>query len=114
MKSTISRRGLFTLVARAVAPVLQPRAAVQPEEAEELLAVVQGRHCLALSSFCSVCVERCPIPGALHVFKGLPMVVPDACNGCGICHQVCPAPTNAILMRPRPPYLKKRQTQVAA
>ncbi len=67
----------------------------------EAVAVIQGRRCIALTSFCAVCVERCPVPGAMQVINGMPSVVPDVCTGCGICQQVCPAPTNAVLMLPR-------------
>lgn len=64
-----------------------------------LVAVIAGRHCLAYQgSFCSTCRERCPIPGAIVVERGLPRVNPALCDGCGICHDLCPAPVNAILM----------------
>jgi ferredoxin len=64
-------------------------------------AIIQGRHCLAYQrSFCSTCSERCPVEGAIKVELGTPQVVPDVCTGCGICYDVCPAPTNAILMMP--------------
>jgi Pyruvate/2-oxoacid:ferredoxin oxidoreductase delta subunit len=39
----------------------------------------------------------------MKVEKGIPMVVPEICTGCGICHDVCPAPTNAVLVLPRRP-----------
>lgn len=64
-------------------------------------AIIQGRFCIALTSFCSVCSERCPVPGAIRKERGLPMVVPDVCTGCGVCHEVCPAPRNAVLLLPR-------------
>ncbi len=51
---------------------------------------------------CSVCVEQCPIPGALIREPGRPVVDPDSCTGCGICHHVCPAPSKAIMLLPRP------------
>ena len=64
-------------------------------------AIIQGRHCLAYQrSFCSICSERCPVEGAIKVEMGVPQIVADACTGCGICFDVCPAPTNAILMMP--------------
>ena len=64
-------------------------------------AIIQGRHCLAYQrSFCSTCSERCPVEGAIQVELGVPQIVADACTGCGICADVCPAPTNAILMMP--------------
>lgn len=71
-----------------------------------MVAVIQGRFCLAYRSFCSVCVERCPVPGAITVERGIPSVNAAACTGCGICAQVCPAPRNAILQTPRRPTQK--------
>jgi Pyruvate/2-oxoacid:ferredoxin oxidoreductase delta subunit len=65
-------------------------------------AVVQGRFCLAYrNSFCSVCSERCPVPGAIVTERGFPRVNPALCTGCAICHDLCPAPRNAILMIPK-------------
>lgn len=114
MKSRLNRRGLFTLLARPFQQGSAERtAAVSPKGIEpqlrengatpQTVAIIQGRHCLALTSFCSVCLERCPVPGALRLVNGMPMVVPDACTGCAVCHQVCPAPTNAVLLLPRRP-----------
>jgi ferredoxin len=54
--------------------------------------------CLATRSFCSVCVERCPRPGAIVVEQGRPRVVPAACDGCGHCIAVCPAPVLAFVL----------------
>ena len=66
------------------------------------VAIVQGRHCLAYQrSFCSTCLERCPVPHAIIRRDGLPMVNATACTGCGLCQEACPAPTNAILLLPR-------------
>lgn len=63
------------------------------------VAVIQGRHCLAYRSlFCSTCVERCPVDGAIGVNDGVPQVNASACTGCGDCHAVCPAPQNAVMM----------------
>ena len=65
--------------------------------------MIGGRLCLAYHEIaCSVCVERCPVPGALVSDSGLPRVVPGLCTGCGACQPVCPAPENAIRMVPRP------------
>jgi Pyruvate/2-oxoacid:ferredoxin oxidoreductase delta subunit len=41
------------------------------------------------------------VPGAMSRDRGLPLVNADVCTGCGICHDVCPAPRNAVLMLPR-------------
>ena len=54
--------------------------------------------CLATRSFCSVCVERCPLPGAIVVSGGRPRIVPEACDGCGRCVAACPAPVLALAL----------------
>ena len=60
-------------------------------------------NCMAhQGSFCTVCSEHCPEPGAIAITDGRPAIVLDACTGCGVCHHVCPAPTNAIAMMPIP------------
>jgi Pyruvate/2-oxoacid:ferredoxin oxidoreductase delta subunit len=67
------------------------------------VAIIQGRFCLAYhDEFCSVCYERCPVPGAIELDDALPRIAWEKCTGCGICHDVCPAPENAILVAPRP------------
>lgn len=115
MSAGLSRRGLFSLFGRSlrgpveatktvVATVLRtPGSPAPATESQSLVAVIQGRFCLAYTSFCAVCVERCPVPGAMRVERGIPMVVTDHCTGCGVCHDVCPAPTNAVLVIPRRP-----------
>lgn len=113
MSSSLSRRGLFSILGRPLRTAVDAGKAVAggvagkdgssapAAEAPAKVAVIQGRFCLAYTSFCSVCVERCPVPNAMKVEKGIPMVVADTCTGCGICHDVCPAPTNAVLVLPR-------------
>ncbi|MGZ8900169.1 MAG: 4Fe-4S binding protein [Limisphaerales bacterium] len=104
MSHGISRRGLFSLFARPLGVTskkTEPPAAPATPDQPPKVAVIQGRFCLAYTSICTVCSERCPVPGALKVEKGLPMVVAEDCTGCGICHDVCPAPTNAVLVLPR-------------
>ncbi len=59
--------------------------------------------CLATRSFCSVCFERCPRPGALLIERGRPRVVAEACDGCGRCIAVCPAPVLAFALVARGP-----------
>ncbi|WP_442483234.1 4Fe-4S dicluster domain-containing protein [Aeoliella sp. SH292] len=94
--NTISRR-------QWLAGVWNPPPTMSPEPVSQLagqrVAVIQGRHCLAYRSlFCSTCVERCPVEGAIDVHEGIPQVVASVCTGCGVCHDVCPAPQNAVLM----------------
>lgn len=94
-------------LARFAAPFRRPAPAAREVSdappAPRLVAVIQGRFCLAYRSVCSVCVERCPVAGAITVERGIPTVNAAACDGCGICAQVCPAPRNAILQVPRRP-----------
>jgi Pyruvate/2-oxoacid:ferredoxin oxidoreductase delta subunit len=113
MASGFSRRGLFSFLARPLkatgdaakdmASTLAGSGNSNPEAApQRFVAIIQGRHCTAPDNYCSLCVERCPEPGAMTAHDIIPMVVAEVCTGCGICHQVCPAPDNAVLMLPRP------------
>lgn len=81
------------------------------------LALILDRFCLAWQgSFCSTCVERCPIPGAIATEKGKPRVVPDLCTGCKVCHDVCPAPKNAVFLvsrKPRPGMIGRTVAETA-
>lgn len=64
-------------------------------------AVIGAHDCLAFqSSTCSVCVERCPVPGALRLEHGRPVVDTSLCTGCGVCEHVCPSPQNAVIILP--------------
>jgi ferredoxin len=74
-----------------------PLAALPPGMVPEL----RPHACIASSSFCSVCVERCPAPGALVMEPRGPRVVEEACTGCGKCIQLCPAPVNGFSIVPR-------------
>jgi len=104
MSAALSRRDFFAAFRRPferkAAPVAPPMTKAEPVAK---VAVIQGRFCIALTSFCAACVERCPVSGAMTRERGMPMVVADVCTGCGICHDVCPAPRNAVLMLPRRP-----------
>ena len=50
---------------------------------------------------CTVCRERCPVPGAIRWVNHAPRIDPRACTGCDVCHDVCPAPVNAVGFLPR-------------
>jgi len=69
--------------------------------APSLVPQVLPHRCLATTSFCSVCVERCPIEGAIVVTHGRPRVEPSRCDGCGRCVAACPAPILAFELRAR-------------
>ncbi len=55
--------------------------------------------------FCSVCVEHCPVPGAMLQQAGKLSVDADLCAGCGVCLHVCPSPQPPLQLEfvPRPP-----------
>lgn len=80
---------------------LGPRGLVMGE------ARIHADDCLAhAGSFCTVCSEQCPVPGAIEVREGRPRIIAEVCTGCGVCHHVCPAPINAVMLLPastRPP-----------
>ena len=102
--SQLSRRDLFRrMLGRPVeAPVVPQVPVTKPEVAS--LALILDRFCLAWQgSFCSVCSERCPVEGAIVLEQGKPRVNPDLCTGCHICHDVCPAPKNAVFLVARKP-----------
>lgn len=103
----ISRRGLFEALARPFAHHLKDQGQVAPDEStgddRPQVAIIQGRFCLAYQGgICFTCSEQCPEPGAITTQQGLPMVHADLCTGCGICHDLCPAPRNAILVQAKP------------
>jgi len=53
--------------------------------------------CLAYrGQACDACVRACPVEGAIEIRRGLPVVHEDACTGCGMCQQACPAPRKAV------------------
>lgn len=106
MSDTLSRRGFFAALRRPFERKPVPAAPPAAETAQAAApgprtAVIQARFCLALTSFCSACLERCPVPGAMRSERGLPWVIADTCTGCGVCQEVCPAPRNAVLLLPR-------------
>lgn len=71
--------------------------------AEPKTAIIQGRFCIAYQGgMCFTCSEQCPEQDAITLDKGIPTVHADVCTGCGICHDLCPAPRNAILMTAPP------------
>jgi len=60
---------------------------------------------------CTLCADMCPIPNPL---SGIAMIpdenggnrpeVYDGCIGCGVCQEVCPTDTPAIVVKPRVSY----------
>jgi ferredoxin len=89
----ISRRDLFTS--------LFDKARTLTGSEAPTLAKLERRSCLAWQrSFCTVCIEHCPIRGAITLDKGRPVIHAEACDGCGLCQKVCPSPINAITLVP--------------
>lgn len=83
-------------------PLLSRVAAPDGTSLAGLSIYIHALDCLASTSLsCTTCLERCPVPGALVATDGAPRVDPAACTRCGICHDVCPAPTNAVRATPR-------------
>ncbi len=66
-------------------------------------AEIQTWTCLAhQGGTCSICAEHCPVPDAIRMENGRPVIDPQACTGCGVCQSVCPAPENAVRIMPLP------------
>lgn len=104
---SLSRRRLFgTFLKPLKESGARARSAAgrSPFTRTDRVAVIQARHCLAYQdSHCTLCYERCPVPQALELNDGMPHIHLEICTGCGICHDVCPAPVNAVLMAERRP-----------
>jgi Fe-S-cluster-containing hydrogenase component 2 len=96
---TLRRRELLFAWRR---PAAEPKR-VQTATAPRLVAQVQPYSCLgARGQVCTVCAERCPVPGAVRV-EGLRVsIAADLCTGCGECRDACPAPGGAIVLWPAP------------
>ena len=63
-------------------------------------AEVQAGRCITFQGqTCRVCVEACPVPGALAEHDGHPVVDQSRCIGCGVCEHVCPTPAASITVR---------------
>lgn len=104
MSTTVSRRDLLLGPMRRMracrdAARDDAEAAPPPQTDAPQVAVIMGRYCLAYRHVtCSSCYERCPEEGAIIRERGIPRVIADRCTGCRVCRDVCPAPTNAVLM----------------
>ncbi|MGE5235950.1 MAG: 4Fe-4S dicluster domain-containing protein [Acidobacteriota bacterium] len=50
---------------------------------------------------CDLCVRFCPFPGeAIRLIGTKPVVIPEACTGCGMCEAACPERPRAIRVVP--------------
>ena len=122
--SNMSRRDLFRSLFRRnketadePSPPATPAPLRVPADDAPQIALILDRFCLAWQgSFCSVCVERCPEPGAIVTTMGKPRVNPDLCTGCRMCHDVCPAQKNAVFLvarKPRPGMIGRTVAETA-
>lgn len=60
---------------------------------------------------CTICADMCPIPNPLSAIAMVPdkdggkkPEVYDGCIGCGVCEELCPAQSAAIVIKPRVSY----------
>lgn len=72
-----------------------PSGALTPVTKETLdigAAVISPPDCVAWDwTGCTICVDECPLK-AIYLDEGKrPVVIPEKCNGCGICELKCPS-----------------------
>ncbi|MEW6335793.1 MAG: 4Fe-4S dicluster domain-containing protein [Acidobacteriota bacterium] len=66
------------------------------------VAQVNPNRCRAFhDEECDLCVRFCPYPdAAIRLMRAKPVVIPDACTGCGMCEAACPERPRAIVVVP--------------
>ncbi len=73
----------------------------RPTEVQMGKATIDTARCLPhRGDKCSVCLDRCPIQGALRLDAHGKPTVTDFCTGCGICEYYCPTEPTSIRVRP--------------
>jgi ferredoxin-type protein NapG len=99
-----------------------PTGALQPVTKETLdigLAVIIEKDCVAWDwTGCTVCVDNCPTKAiCLDEYKR-PVIIPEKCNGCGICELKCPSISlrssilgKGIIVRKRPSDAPPRKAE---
>lgn len=72
-----------------------PAKAILPTTKEEMdigVAVIIEKWCVAWDWVgCTVCVDKCPLKAIYLDEYKRPVVIPEKCNGCGICQMECPS-----------------------
>lgn len=82
-------------------PVCEPGVLGADRPRRIALAHIDTQECLAYRhQVCTTCADRCPVEGALRATRLKPTIDADVCTGCGVCQHVCPAPRNAVVIRP--------------
>ncbi len=87
-------------------PACEPGALLtitDPRKVRMGTAVLEPSTCWAYQgSICDLCYQRCPYPDeAIKLEGGKPVIVPDACTGCGQCAYVCVSTPVSIKIEPR-------------
>lgn len=57
---------------------------------------------------CGICLNRCPITGAIEMENGKALIHQELCTKCGVCLDVCPK--NAVRSNRENPALKGGRT----
>ncbi|MCD8566850.1 MAG: 4Fe-4S dicluster domain-containing protein [Geovibrio sp.] len=74
-----------------------PTGALVPVTKETLdigTAAIIEKDCVAWDwTGCTVCVDNCPLKAIYLDEHKRPVVIPEKCNGCGICELKCPSPS---------------------
>ncbi len=91
---TSAPRQLWQGVQALMAPVAVPTATAALDDAHtghRRMAVLDVSLCLAWGAgSCQLCYLRCPLrERAMVIENGRPVVVASACDGCGVCVEVC-------------------------
>lgn len=84
-----------------------PKGALEPlrsrDEIKIGIAIVRKGLCLAyrgIDKGCDYCYDRCPLKDKAITFNTGPVVIEDACSGCGICEFFCVSNPKAITISP--------------
>lgn len=89
-----------------------PAGALKPVTKETLdigTAVIFPNDCVAWDwTGCTICVDECPLKAIYLDENKRPVVIPEKCNGCGICELKCPSTAlrktiqnKGIIVKPR-------------
>ena len=72
-----------------------PTEALRPVTEKTLdigVAVIKEKDCVAWGWVgCTVCVDKCPLKAVYLNDSKQPVIIPEKCNGCGICQKECPS-----------------------